>query len=345
MEGSAGGWALNGARLPTNGGDDPPEGVQASPARGELDHTPARGSLDRRTLVRLHEGPPCAAQNKVGRVALPITHRTVEVDLHSLGYVAIRSHTTDISVLSELVVSNTYAPLLAVVNHPVRTIVDLGANTGLAARCARAPLPRGATCRARARQRRSVGGQRWFPARCRCHRGSACRGSRSSDDARAVYASATLPAWRWSPRVDSPSSRTRSTRRPTLGGRSTSPTTVSHRVVLLTDCDSRAGARERSLIGAEARSGCSAQIVRPMSASSRKSGEKTSDLVVRNRRSGSVRSGRPPGTPEWLDPAYGNSARRSPATTHSGSYPTGIRSTGSQSGTSGHRAPLAGEPY
>jgi FkbM family methyltransferase len=73
------------------------------------------------------------ALSKLGRVACP-KPVSVTVDLASLGPVVLRSHTTDISVLSELVVSDTYRPLLDVIDHPVDTIVDLGANTGLAAR-------------------------------------------------------------------------------------------------------------------------------------------------------------------------------------------------------------------
>jgi len=73
------------------------------------------------------------AQSKVGGIVCP-RPTTVTVDLASLGVVSLRSHTTDISVLSELVVSGTYEPALAAIPGPVRTIVDLGSNTGLAAR-------------------------------------------------------------------------------------------------------------------------------------------------------------------------------------------------------------------
>lgn len=88
----------------------------------------ARRSSD---LVRLMQVR--LALSKVGKLACP---RPIEVsvDLDSLGKVVLRSHTTDISVLSELVVSDTYRPLLDVVDGPIESIVDLGANTGLAAR-------------------------------------------------------------------------------------------------------------------------------------------------------------------------------------------------------------------
>jgi FkbM family methyltransferase len=60
--------------------------------------------------------------------------RTRSTRLRSLGGdVVLRSHTSDISVLSELVVSNAYLEPAQLIAEP-RTVVDLGANTGLAAR-------------------------------------------------------------------------------------------------------------------------------------------------------------------------------------------------------------------
>jgi FkbM family methyltransferase len=74
------------------------------------------------------------AQSKIGRVACP-RPVVAEASLRSLGGpVRLRSHTTDISVLGELIVSDGYAPVLDALPKPPATIVDLGANTGLAAR-------------------------------------------------------------------------------------------------------------------------------------------------------------------------------------------------------------------
>ena len=80
------------------------------------------------------------ALSKLGRVVCP-NRVTVEVGLRSLGSVEIRSHTTDIAVLGELIVSGAYAPLAEIIDHPVTTIVDLGANTGLASRWLAAQFP------------------------------------------------------------------------------------------------------------------------------------------------------------------------------------------------------------
>ncbi len=74
------------------------------------------------------------SQSKVGPVVCrkPIT---VDVDLRSLGPgVRLRSHTTDVSVLGEIVVGRSYDQLAAAVEEEPRMIVDLGANTGLVAR-------------------------------------------------------------------------------------------------------------------------------------------------------------------------------------------------------------------
>lgn len=72
------------------------------------------------------------AQSKVGRLVCPspIT-RQVNVKGVSDG-IRLRSHTTDISVLSELIVADGYEPVLKWIESPPRTIFDLGANIGLA---------------------------------------------------------------------------------------------------------------------------------------------------------------------------------------------------------------------
>lgn len=74
------------------------------------------------------------SQSKVGGVVAPEPVDTL-VDLRGLGgVVRLRSHTTDISVLGELIVGMSYEPLAREIDSPTGTIVDLGANTGLAAR-------------------------------------------------------------------------------------------------------------------------------------------------------------------------------------------------------------------
>jgi FkbM family methyltransferase len=74
------------------------------------------------------------ALSKLGRIACP-EPVVLEPRLRSLGgRVRLRSHSTDISVLGELVVGDGYAAVPAALPRPPRTIVDLGANTGLAAR-------------------------------------------------------------------------------------------------------------------------------------------------------------------------------------------------------------------
>lgn len=50
------------------------------------------------------------------------------------GEVVLRSHTTDVSVLMEILVSDVLAPLRRHAPSDPRTVVDLGANTGLVAR-------------------------------------------------------------------------------------------------------------------------------------------------------------------------------------------------------------------
>jgi FkbM family methyltransferase len=79
------------------------------------------------------------SQSKVGPWVTPAPI-TVTVDLRTLGpAVTLRSHTTDISVLKELLVGNTYEPLPQ--DDAVRTVVDLGANVGLSYRWLRARYP------------------------------------------------------------------------------------------------------------------------------------------------------------------------------------------------------------
>lgn len=74
------------------------------------------------------------SQSKIGGLVCP-RPVVAEASMRSLGgTVRLRSHTTDISVLGELVVGDGYLPVLDALPEPPRTIVDLGANTGLAAR-------------------------------------------------------------------------------------------------------------------------------------------------------------------------------------------------------------------
>jgi FkbM family methyltransferase len=72
--------------------------------------------------------------SKVGGLACP--HPIVaEVRLASLGgTIRLRSHTSDVSVLKELLLGGTYDATSRYAERRIRTIVDLGANTGLAAR-------------------------------------------------------------------------------------------------------------------------------------------------------------------------------------------------------------------
>jgi FkbM family methyltransferase len=82
------------------------------------------------------------SQSKVGPLVCP-QPLTVDVDLVSLGPdVRLRSHTTDISVLGEVVVGGAYGVLAAAATDEPRTIVDLGSNTGLAARWLLERFPR-----------------------------------------------------------------------------------------------------------------------------------------------------------------------------------------------------------
>lgn len=61
--------------------------------------------------------------------------KSVSVHLRELGKsVILRSHTSDIFVLNELVLDRGYDPVLAFLPDPVRVVVDLGANVGLVSR-------------------------------------------------------------------------------------------------------------------------------------------------------------------------------------------------------------------
>lgn len=92
------------------------------------------GPLDFARLMRVR-----LSQSKVGRWVTP-RPITVDVDMVTLGpSVRLRSHTTDISVLKELLVGDSYEPLPA--KTGVRTVVDLGANVGLSFRWLRARYP------------------------------------------------------------------------------------------------------------------------------------------------------------------------------------------------------------
>jgi FkbM family methyltransferase len=79
------------------------------------------------------------SQSKVGKWVTP-EPIAVTVDLNTLGpRVTLRSHTTDISVLKELLVGDSYEPLPA--REDVTTVVDLGANVGLSYRWLRSRYP------------------------------------------------------------------------------------------------------------------------------------------------------------------------------------------------------------
>jgi FkbM family methyltransferase len=85
------------------------------------------------------------SRSALGWLACP---RPVEVAVRLRGFgdepVRLRSHTTDISVLGELAGSDAYGPLVrAVTGDAPPVIVDLGANTGLAARWIHAHRPGG----------------------------------------------------------------------------------------------------------------------------------------------------------------------------------------------------------
>jgi len=79
------------------------------------------------------------SQSKVGRWVTP-RPITVDVNLRTLGpSVRLRSHTTDISVLKEILVGDSYTPLPA--DRNVKSVVDLGANIGLSFRWLRTRYP------------------------------------------------------------------------------------------------------------------------------------------------------------------------------------------------------------
>jgi FkbM family methyltransferase len=79
------------------------------------------------------------SQSKIGRWTTPDSI-VVELDLRTLGpAVRLRSHTTDISVLKELLVGNSYEPLPA--DEHVGVVIDLGANVGLSFRWLRSRYP------------------------------------------------------------------------------------------------------------------------------------------------------------------------------------------------------------
>ena len=72
--------------------------------------------------------------SKIGPLVCPLPI-SAAVDLESLGQgVTLRSHTSDISVLGELLVGHSYEYFVAAVKAEPDLIIDLGANTGLAAR-------------------------------------------------------------------------------------------------------------------------------------------------------------------------------------------------------------------
>ena len=79
------------------------------------------------------------SQSRVGRWVAPRSI-IVDVDLRTLGpSVRLRSHTSDISVLKELLMGGSYEPLPEAA--AVKTVVDLGANIGLSFRWLRARYP------------------------------------------------------------------------------------------------------------------------------------------------------------------------------------------------------------
>jgi FkbM family methyltransferase len=90
----------------------------------------ARDACDARSFVRLLRVR--LAQSKLG----PLAYRrpgTAQVRSRALGAVSLRSHTTDITVYDEIVRGRQYDDALNEAGE-IRSIVDLGANIGLAAR-------------------------------------------------------------------------------------------------------------------------------------------------------------------------------------------------------------------
>jgi FkbM family methyltransferase len=92
----------------------------------------ARESLGPRDFARLVRVR--LSQSKLGKLVCP-RPIVVDVNLRSFGRgLWLRSHTTDIAVLGEVVEGRSYAPLADAATDDVQTIADLGANTGIAAR-------------------------------------------------------------------------------------------------------------------------------------------------------------------------------------------------------------------
>jgi FkbM family methyltransferase len=88
------------------------------------------------------------SQSKIGFVVCPSPILT-KVHLKSLGgRVYLRSHTTDISVLGEVVGAQSYAAAAAVLaaDGEPATIIDLGGNTGIAARWLLGKFPTATLC-------------------------------------------------------------------------------------------------------------------------------------------------------------------------------------------------------
>ena len=87
----------------------------------------AKSLADFATLMRIR-----LAQSKVGKIVCP-SPISRHVGVKGLSNrICLRSHTTDISVLSELIVSDGYDPVLEWIDTPPKTVIDLGANIGLA---------------------------------------------------------------------------------------------------------------------------------------------------------------------------------------------------------------------
>jgi FkbM family methyltransferase len=78
------------------------------------------------------------SQSKIGPLVAPHPI-VVNADTRSLGRIRLRSHSTDISVLSELLIGDEIAALPEMPD--ARTVVDLGANIGLSCRWLQARYP------------------------------------------------------------------------------------------------------------------------------------------------------------------------------------------------------------
>jgi FkbM family methyltransferase len=79
------------------------------------------------------------SQSKIGPLTTP-DRITTDVSLRRLGRVRLRSHTTDISVLAELLIGNEIGGLPTMPD--ARTVIDLGANIGLSYLFLRSQYPR-----------------------------------------------------------------------------------------------------------------------------------------------------------------------------------------------------------